>query len=271
MRHIDEDTITQAVIARHAAAGDARLREVMTSLVQHLHAFAREVRLSEGEWARGLRFIDDCARAGGGERRELALLSGALGLSALVAAMERRGAAGGTEGGTPAVWPADAAAAAAGADAEPCFVRGRVLSADGGALVGAQVRVRPSGIAGPDALFHCDADGAFLARCALAQPQAVARDGPVQRLLEALGRAPWRPAHLDFTIEAPGHEPLQTQVFRQGDPQLDADALFGVRRSLVADWVRHAPGCTPDGGHSELPFTTLDFAFVLNATRGDKT
>jgi hydroxyquinol 1,2-dioxygenase len=269
MRHIDEDTITQAVIARHGAAGDARLREVMTSLVQHLHAFAREVRLSEDECARGLRFIDDCVRAGGGGRRELALLSGALGLSALVAAMERRGAQVGTEGTASVLWPADAAAAGTGA--EPCFVRGRVRSADGGALVGAQVQVRPSGIAGPAVTLHTDADGAFLARCALAQPQALVGDGPVARLLEALGRAPWRPAHLHFTIEAPGHEPLHTQVFRQGDPQLDSDALFGVRRSLLADWVRHAPGPTPDGGHSELPFTTLDFAFVLNATRGDKT
>ena len=84
MRHIDADTITQAVIARYAAAGDARLREVMTSLVQHLHAFARDVRLTEAEWAEGLRFLADSGREAARGRPEVALLSDALGLTALV-------------------------------------------------------------------------------------------------------------------------------------------------------------------------------------------
>ena len=81
MRHIDEDTITQAVIARHASAGDVRLREVMTSLVQHLHAFARDVRLTEDEWSAGLRFLAECGQARGERRQEVAGLSDALGLS----------------------------------------------------------------------------------------------------------------------------------------------------------------------------------------------
>ena len=59
MLHISEDTITQAVIAGHAGAADARLRDVVTSLVQHLHAFAREVRLTEDEWFAGIRFLTD--------------------------------------------------------------------------------------------------------------------------------------------------------------------------------------------------------------------
>src|SRR5687768_4926980 len=97
MRHIDEDTITQAVIARHAAAGDARLVELMTSLVQHLHAFARDVKLTEAEWTAGLRFLADCGRLTSAPRQELALLSDTLGLSMLVAAQNRRRARGCTE------------------------------------------------------------------------------------------------------------------------------------------------------------------------------
>jgi hydroxyquinol 1,2-dioxygenase len=102
-------------------------------------------------------------------------------------------------------------------------------------------------------------------------PQPITHEGPVGRLLQALGRHPWRPAHLHFTITAPGYERLVTQVFRRGDPYLDADAVFGVRSTLVADWTRHEPGRMPDGHISTVPFATLDFVFVLNiATTGDK-
>ena len=120
-----------------------------------------------------------------------------------------------------------------------------------------------------------DADGSFLFKTSVAAPQPVVHDGPVGRLLHALAGPPWRPAHLHFTISAPGYERLVTQLFRRDDPYLDADAVFGVRSSLVTDWVRHEPGRTPDGHASALPFTTLDFAFVLNnttqETRHDRT
>ena len=88
-------------------------------------------------------------------------------------------------------------------------------------------------------------------------------------LLAALGRHAWRPAHLHFLISAPGHERLVTPVFRDGARYLDSDAVFGVRRSQIAPWVRHAPGRTPDGQSSALPFFTLDLTFVLKANRGD--
>jgi len=115
-----------------------------------------------------------------------------------------------------------------------------------------------------------DADGGLRFKTVVAAPHPIAHGGPVGRLLQALGRHPWRPAHLHFMIRAPGHERLVTQVYRRGDPYLDADAVFGVRSSLVADWVHHEPGRTPDDHTSDVPFTTLDFTFVLNATTGDK-
>ena len=108
------------------------------------------------------------------------------------------------------------------------------------------------------------ADGSFHLRSILAEPYEIPHDGPVGRLLEALGRHPWRPAHLHFMVTAPGYERLVTHVFREGGPYLDSDAVFGVRASLIADWVRHEPGRTPDGGTSSVPFYTLDFDFVLN-------
>lgn len=103
MTYLDEDSITQRVIARHAGAADARLRDVMTSLVQHLHAFARDVKLTESEWQVGLRFLAEAGRASGGRRSgadELVSLSDELGLSSLVAALDQRKPEGGS-GGAP--------------------------------------------------------------------------------------------------------------------------------------------------------------------------
>jgi hydroxyquinol 1,2-dioxygenase len=72
-------------------------------------------------------------------------------------------------------------------------------------------------------------------------------------MLRATGRHPWRPAHLHFMVQAPGYETLITHVFRDGDPYLDSDAVFGVRQSLVADWQRQ-----PDGTY------LVEYDFVLN-------
>ena len=97
-----------------------------------------------------------------------------------------------------------------------------------------------------------------------AESYPIPHDGPVGRMLTALGRHPWRPAHLHFMIEAPGYERLITHVFRSGDQYLDSDAVFGVRSSLIADWQHHEPGRAPDGTEIDTPLSTLDFTFVLN-------
>lgn len=284
LRHIDEDNITQAVIARHAQAPDARLRDVMTSLVQHLHAFAREARLTEDEWQAGIRFLTEVGQMSDERRQEFILLSDTLGLSMLVTALNHRVPKGCTEAtvfgpfhveGAPRYeHGADVANGAAG---EPCFVRGQVRALDGTPVPGAEIQVwqadaeglydvqregdgalRARGVlaSGPDGRFHF--------RSIVAESYPIPHDGPVGRLLQQLGRHPWRPAHLHFMIGAPGYRRLVTHVFRNGDRWLDSDAVFGVRSSLVADWVRHEPGPTPDGGTSAVPFHTLDFDFVLD-------
>jgi hydroxyquinol 1,2-dioxygenase len=290
MRNIDEDNITQAVIARHAAAGDARSRELMTSLVQHLHAFAREVKLSEAEWAEGMRFLGECGRMCSERRQEFVLLSGTLGLSTLVTALNRRKPKGCTEStvcgpfyveDAPHFEPG--ADIGQGASGEPCFVRGSVRALDGKPIAGAELQVWQSDADGGDdvqrpelaerracGILASAADGSFHFKSVVAVPHPIVHDGPVERMLRNLGCHPWRPAHFHFMISAPGYERLVTNVFRADDPYLDSDAVFGVRSSLVADWVRHAPGLAPDGQTSAVPFTTLEFAFVLNATTGAK-
>jgi hydroxyquinol 1,2-dioxygenase len=164
-----------------------------------------------------------------------------------------------------------------GANGEPCFVSGSVKGPDGEAVGGARIEVWQADAdgfydvqhAGDDAhrargALHSLADGSFHFRSIVAEPYPIPHDGPVGRMLTALERHPWRPAHLHFMISAPGYERLVTHVFRDGDPYLDSDAVFGVRSSLVAQWVRHEEGTTTDGTSMETPFSTLEFDFVLN-------
>lgn len=264
MRHIDEDSVTQAVIARHAAARDERLREVVTSLVQHLHAFAREVRLTEDEWAAGLRFLAEAGQISRGRRDELRLLSDTLGLSALVVAMNQRKPLACTPATVSGPVGVDGAAAGPDAAALPCFVRGQVRTADGQPLAGAEVTVWSGDDAEAMATTGTAADGRFLLRGMAREAGTIPHDGPAGRLLEALGRQPWRPARLRCRVCAEGHRTLDTHLFRQGDRHLDADAVFGVRTALIADWQAHDAGIAPDGRPSALPFHTLDFDFVLD-------
>jgi hydroxyquinol 1,2-dioxygenase len=284
MRNLNEDNITQAVLARHTAMSDERLREIMTSLVQHLHSFAREVKLTEAEWFEGIQFLTEVGHMCSDKRQEFILLSDTLGLSMLVTALNNRKPQGCTEAtvfgpfhveGAPEY--ALGADVANGAKGEPCFVRGVVRGLDGKTVPNATMEVWQADAegfydvqyAGQDehrarGILHSGPNGEYHFRTITAEAYPVPHDGPVGSMLKKLGRHPWRPAHLHFMIKAEGYETLITHVFRSGDTYLDSDAVFGVRSSLVADWVRHEPGVAPDGTRLDVPFHTMDFDFVLN-------
>jgi hydroxyquinol 1,2-dioxygenase len=284
MRNLDEDTITQAVLARHTGAQNARLREVMTSLVQHLHAFARDIHLTEAEWFEGIKFLTDVGHITDDKRQEFILLSDTLGLSMLVTAQNNKKPPEATESTVFGPFHVENSPhyelgddVSNGARGEPCYVRGRIMGIDGQPVPNAELQVWQADADGmydvqytgrdehrARGTLHADDEGRFHFKSIRAEAYPIPHDGPVGRMLKALGRHPWRPAHLHFMITAPGYERLITHVFRDGDQYLDSDAVFGVRRSLIADWVEHAPGTTPDGQVSEVPFYTLDFDFVLN-------
>ncbi|MDO9361190.1 MAG: intradiol ring-cleavage dioxygenase [Polaromonas sp.] len=273
MRNLNQDTITQAVIARFAETPDARLKELMTSLVQHLHAFAREVKLTEAEWMAGIEFLTATGQKCDDKRQEFILLSDTLGLSMLTVAMNNDKPQGCTEATVFGPFHVEGAPhyehgedVANGAAGEPCVVRGRVLGPKGEPVAGAVVEVWQADAEGNYDVQYADIekhqargvidagpDGRFNFRTIVAEAYPIPVDGPVGDMLRATKRHPWRPAHLHFMITAPGYEKLVTHVFRSGDRYLDSDAVFGVRQSLVADWVRQ-----PDGVYS------LDFDFVLN-------
>ena len=283
MRNLDEDNITRAVIARLEKTPDPRLKEILTSLVQHLHAFARETRLTEAEWFEGIRFLTAVGHTTTDTRQEFILLSDTLGLSMLVTALNQRKPPGCTEAtvfgpfhveGAPQYALGDDVAN--GAAGEPCFVRGSVRGVGGEPVPGADIEVwqadaegfydvqRP-GLDGHRARgrLRADGDGRFHFRSIVPVAYPIPTDGPVGDMLVATARHPWRPTHLHFMITAPGYERLITHVFRDDDPYLDSDAVFGVRSSLLASWRRHEAGTAPDGTALERPFHTLDFDFVL--------
>jgi len=287
MRNIDEHTITPAVIARLAESGNPRFKEVMSTLVTHLHDFAREVKLSEAEWMQAIRFLTATGQKCDAKRQEFILLSDTLGLSMLVVAMNHAKPAGATEAtvfgpfhveDTPAA--EQGADLAQGAPGAPLFVEARVQGLDGRPIGGAEVDVWQADDDGlydvqrPElgdtrrarGVLRTDAQGKVRFRTVAPTAYPVPTDGPVGDMLRASGRHPWRPAHIHFMIKAPGHQTLVTHIFRAADPYLDSDVVFGVRSSLIGDYVQHAPGTAPDGSAMPLPYYTLAQDFVLAAT-----
>jgi hydroxyquinol 1,2-dioxygenase len=283
MRNIDENNITQAVLARMDGCSNPRLKEILGSLVGHLHEFAREVKLTEAEWMQGIEFLTAAGHMCNEKRQEFILLSDTLGLSMLTVAMNNARPEGVTESTVfgpfhvaDAPHMAQGSDISAGATGEPLFVTARVTAPDGTPVAGADVDVWQADEDGlydvqrPNlehhqarAVLRTDADGYLRFRSVLPVAYPIPTDGPVGKMLVATGRHPWRPAHVHFMVVATGFERLITHVFRDGDPYMDSDAVFGVRSSLIGDFQSHAADTAPDGSVQSAPFHTLNFNFVL--------
>jgi len=289
MAQHDKLTITKAAIARLADCEDPRFKEVMTALIRHLHGFAREVDLTEEEWINAIGFLTDTGKMCDARRQEFILLSDTLGVSMLTVmlAQARGGAAKDAteatvqgpfyrEGAPELPLGADIAQGVAG---EPALYRGRVLDEKGKPIAGAIIDVWSSDARG---FYDVQVGEAMLARGRFVSDERgrywfwsirpthypVPTDGPVGRMLRAMGRHAFRPAHMHFMVNAKGYAPLVTHVFDRKSKFLDSDAVFGVRASLIGDFRKHKPGEAPDGQHVATPYYTLDFD--LRLTRKSK-
>jgi catechol 1,2-dioxygenase len=250
----DSDELVAASFDR---TPEPRLREVLRSLVRHLHAFAKDVELNQAEWEAGIEFLTATGHKCDATRQEFILLSDVLGLSMLVDTISNRTASGATE--STVLGPfhmVDSPERELGENisgfdgGQACVVVGSVSSSGGQRLPGAVVDVWQADEAGfydvqvPDrvpvgnlrGLFRCDAAGEFDFRTIVPAPYPIPTDGPVGALLERTGRHPYRPAHIHFIAGATGHRPLTTHIFVAGSPYLDSDAVFGVKNSLVVDF-----------------------------------
>lgn len=280
------EAITQAAVASFAHCDNPRLKEIMQSLVKHLHAFAQETKLTEAEWMAGIQFLTATGHKCDDVRQEFILLSDTLGLSMLLVAMHDGAAHGATEATvlgpfhTPdAPLMENGSDMSNGAPGEPMYVTGRVLSAAGKPLADAEVDVWQAdseglydvqrGELGSDrrarGLVRTDSEGRFSFWSVLPEAYPVPTDGPVGQMLLSTARHPWRPAHIHFLIGAAGHQPLVTHIFREGDQYLDSDVVFGVRPSLVGQFAKHAAGVAPDGRQMTQPYWTMGYEFAMQA------
>jgi protocatechuate 3,4-dioxygenase beta subunit len=246
--------LTDDVIGRMKGASP-RMHEVMSLLIRHAHAFVREAALTQEEWRAGIDFLTRTGQMCSDSRQEFILLSDILGVSMLVDAVAHQSADKGITDST-VLGPFYAgpqreldqgeSILLREEDGEPLIMRGRVADPGGNPVVGAKVEVwqtatnqlydvqdenQPHGHL--RATFRTDEQGHYEFRTILPVSYPIPDDGPAGQLLRALGRHPFRPAHVHFMISAPSHETLVTHLFLKGDKYLDSDAVFGVKPSLV--------------------------------------
>ena len=275
--------LTEVVLRSFEHSRSERFREIVQSLVRHLHAFARDVGLTEDEWFQGIDFLTRTGHISDDKRQEFVLLSDVLGLSMLVIGLNHGRPPGATEstvfgpffleGSTRYPNGGDIANGASG---EPCFVSGRVLSLDGQPIPDARIEIWEADDAGfydtqYDGLteqrgrghLYSGTDGRFSFWSVRPVGYPIPADGPVGHLLGAASRSPMRPAHIHFMVRAPGFHTLITHIFAAGDPHLASDAVFAVRDSLIVDFERNEPGIAPDGTAMDKPFYTVAYDLVL--------
>lgn len=283
MRDLNEDSITAEVLRRFADTPDPRLRQVLQSLVGHLHGFVREVEPSFAEWEQAIGFLTAVGHMCDDKRQEFILLSDTLGVSMLVDAINHRL----PEGATPTTvlgpfFVENAPELPLGAEVAPAekgerlHVSGEVTSVGGAPIGGAVIDIWHSDEDGfydvqkPDAAplrarFRTDAGGRFHFWTTTPTAYPVPGDGPVGAMLRSTGGHLMRPAHLHFMISAPGHETLVTHVFAEGDAYLDSDSVFGVKDALVTPFAEQAAGTAPDGTQMEGAWRKLRYDFALKS------
>jgi protocatechuate 3,4-dioxygenase beta subunit len=257
--YFSEERSVEVVNSRMGDGINPRLAQVMASLVQHLHAFAKDISLSQEEWDLAIGFLTRTGHLCHDERQEFILLSDTLGFSMLVDSINNRRPAGATQNTVLGPFHVEGAPVREMGDnisldgkGETCLFIGRVLDLDRNPIEGARIDVWSDNSDGfydvqqPNiqpkwnnrGIFVTGADGvySFIGIKPVSYP--IPDDGPVGQMLACLGRPPYRPAHTHYLVTAPGYQKLVTHSFVGDDPYLESDTVFGVKRSLVAPFQR---------------------------------
>ena len=248
------DDVTAQALRSLESCDDPRLREIMTALIRHLHAFVRETKLTPDEWMTGIDFLTRTGQKCDAIRQEFILLSDVLGLSmtvddvahADVPANVTESSALGPFYTDDAPQIASGATIARSGVGESVEVRGRVLDVRGTPIAGALVEAWETDGDGsydtqytnrtePDyrGWLHTNGDGTFRFIAVKPVSYSIPTDGPAGEMLRALRRRTMRPAHLHLRIGAPGYRTVATAIYSAGDPYLYEDAVFGAKSSLV--------------------------------------
>ena len=278
-----QEHVTEAVLDAYQHIADPRLREIMLSLISHLHAFARDVHLTEEEFHQAVGYLVKLGQLTNDTHNEAVLMSGSLGFSTLICLLNNgnRGQTETTANLLGPFWRMNSPRTENGGSiirsptpGAPLFVNCVVRDQQGRPVAGAEVDVWHSS---PEGLyeqqdetqadmnlrgkFTTDAQGRFGFRSVRPAGYPIPVDGPVGDLLRAAGRHNMRPAHLHFLIFKDGFKTLISQVYVKGDPHLDTDVQFGVTRALVGDYVRHDGGAPAADVSGE--WYSFDQTFVM--------
>ncbi|MCW2131566.1 dioxygenase [Arthrobacter sp. VKM Ac-2550] len=279
-----EERLIANVLASFEGCTDERLKQIMQALVCHLHAFIRDVRLSEAEWNQAIGFLTEVGHITDDKRQEFILLSDVLGASMQTINVNNEARGDATEATVFGPFFVDDAPLienggdiAGGAAGEPCWVEGTVRDLDGNPIPGARIEVWEADDEGFYDVQH--ADGRVYGRAHLFSddkgnyrfwgltptPYPIPHDGPVGRMLQATGRSPMRASHLHFMATAPQMRTLVTHIFVNGDELLKYDTVFGVKQSLVKEFIQQPAGApTPDSRElGETTWAKVHFDIVL--------
>jgi len=278
------DSVTKAVLSEIERAPDPRFREVMSALVRHLHAFVREVKLTEEEFQKACEYVNRIGKATNDYHNEAVLMSGSLGVSTLVCLLNN-GSNGATETTANLLgpfWRLDSPRTENGGSiirsptpGPELFVNAYVKDRDGKPVVDAEIDVWQSSTEGlyenqdPTQAdmnlrgkFRTDAEGRISFRSIKPAGYPIPITGPVGDVLRAQGRHNMRPAHMHFLIFKPGFKTHISQVYLPDDPNIETDVQFGVTKRLLGDYVRHENEPAPAPGVKE-PWYSLDYTFIM--------
>ena len=260
-----EDDLTEVVVARLEATPDPRLREITQALVRHLHAFAKEVRLTDEEWLAGIMFLTATGQMCDERRQEFILLSDTLGFSSLIDLINHSDVEALATEPTilgPFYVPGSPERAFGESmveyedGGEVAIFRGVVSDTHGNPLQGVLLDVWQNAATGfyavqqPDeqpatnlrGRYLTDGEGRYEIRTVRPVPYPIPADGPVGKLLHYTGRHEWRAAHIHLKASKEGYEPVTSHVFDRESRYLDSDTVFGVKDSLIEDFVARSDG-----------------------------
>ena len=277
------DSITDQAAARWATAHDPRLAQLMTSLVRHVHAFAKENQLTSEEWIKGLNFLAEVGKWTSDARGENILLSDVFGLSMLTVMLNDKLPKGATPHTVLGPFHVDDSPEiehggnmAEGIEGEPCYITGVVRNMRGEPVANAELdmwqadeggiyEVQLADKSGPylRGIYHSGPDGRYAVRTIAPLGYSIPMDGPVGELIYKTDISYYRPAHIHFILTAPGYQKIITHLFKRGTEYLENDVVFGVKDELITDFVKHPPGVTPTGEQSDKPFWTIAYDFTL--------
>jgi len=284
------NNMPQAVLEEYASkTKDPRMREIMLSLITHLHTFVKDVKLTEEEWLNAIMFLTAVGKKCDAQRQEFILLSDTLGVSSLVDSINHARGGIGTENtvlgpfyvpGSPHKAMGSSIVQKSTEKGELAVINGTISNKNGEPIDGANLDVWQSSSEGfyhmqdenmPNfnlcGQFTTGPDGKYIFVTEKPASYPVPTDGPVGDMLRACGRHPMRPGHLHFIITAPGYDRLVTHIFTNEDEYLDSDAVFATKPSLVGVYKETTDHALAKELNIEPTFQKVDFDFTLMSSK----